>query len=119
MAKERLVAVSYPADEEFAQINSEVLAGTAEIACTYELPDPQRAQILRRADALLAWELPKEIPAGALDEAERLRFVQLLSAGVDKVDFSVPQSGQRHADGMSAKLVPAGMLCWGRPLASS
>lgn len=88
MAKERLVAVSYPADEEFAQINSEVLAGTAEIACTYELPDPQRAQILRRADALLAWELPKEIPAGALDEAERLRFVQLLSAGVDKVDFS-------------------------------
>jgi phosphoglycerate dehydrogenase-like enzyme len=88
MAKERLVAVSYPADEEFARINSEVLAGTAEIACTYELPDPQRAQILRRADALLAWELPKEIPAGALDEAERLRFVQLLSAGVDKVDFS-------------------------------
>jgi phosphoglycerate dehydrogenase-like enzyme len=88
MAKERLVAVSYPADEEFAQINSEVLAGTAEIACTYELPDPQRAQILRRADALLAWELPTEIPAGALDEAERLGFVQLLSAGVDKVDFS-------------------------------
>jgi phosphoglycerate dehydrogenase-like enzyme len=88
MAKERLVAVSYPADEDFARINSEVLAGTAEIACTYELPDPQRAQILRRADALLAWELPEEIPAGALDEAERLRFVQLLSAGVDKVDFS-------------------------------
>jgi phosphoglycerate dehydrogenase-like enzyme len=88
MAKERLVAVSYPADEEFARINSEVLAGTAEIACTYELPDPQRAQILRRADALLAWELPEEIPAGALDQAERLRFVQLLSAGVDKVDFS-------------------------------
>jgi phosphoglycerate dehydrogenase-like enzyme len=88
MAKERLVAVSYPVDEEFARINSEVLAGPAEIACTYELPDPQRAQILRRADALLAWELPEEIPAGALDQAGRLRFVQLLSAGVDGVDFS-------------------------------
>jgi phosphoglycerate dehydrogenase-like enzyme len=88
MPQERLVAVSYPADEEFARINSEVLAGDAKVVCTHELPDAQRTQTLRRAEALLAWELPKEIPAGALREAARLRFVQLLSAGVDKVDFS-------------------------------
>jgi phosphoglycerate dehydrogenase-like enzyme len=88
MAQQRLVAVSYPADSEFARINSEVLAGDAKVVCTYELPDAQRAQTLRRADALLAWELPKEVPAGALPEAARLRFVQLLSAGVDAVDFT-------------------------------
>ncbi len=88
MAQERLVAVSYPVDDEFARINSEVLAGDAEIVCTYELDDAQRAKALRRAEALLAWELPKEIPAGALEEASRLRLVQLLSAGVDAVDFS-------------------------------
>jgi phosphoglycerate dehydrogenase-like enzyme len=88
MAPDRLVAVSYPADEEYARINSEVLAGDAEVVSTYELPDAQRAQTLRRADALLAWELPKEIPAGALRAADRLSFVQLLSAGVDAVDFS-------------------------------
>ncbi len=88
MAKDRLVAVSYPADEEYARINSEVLAGDAEIAYTYELADAQRAQALRCADALIAWDLPQEIPAGALDQAARLRFVQLLSAGVDAVDFS-------------------------------
>ena len=92
MALERLVAVSYPVDEEFARINSEVLAGDAEIVCTYELDDAQRAEILRRADVLLAWELAKEVPAGALREAARLRFVQLLSAGVDALDFSaVPE----------------------------
>jgi phosphoglycerate dehydrogenase-like enzyme len=89
MAQERLVAVSYPVDEDFARINSEVLAGDAEIVSTYELEEGQRTGVLRRAEALLAWELPKEIPAGALDEAAGLRLVQLLSAGVDAVDFSV------------------------------
>ena len=88
MAKERLVAVSYPADEEYARMNSEVLAGDAEVAYTYELDDAQRTQTLRRADALLAWDLAQEIPAGVLHEASRLRYVQLLSAGVDAVDFS-------------------------------
>ena len=42
MARERLVAVSYPADEEYARINSEVLAGDAEVVYTYELDDAQR-----------------------------------------------------------------------------
>jgi len=86
MAKDRLVVVSYPADEEYARINSEVLAGDAEVAYTYELDDAHRTQTLRRADALIAWDLPREIPAGALDGAARLRFVQLLSAGVDVGD---------------------------------
>lgn len=88
MTQERLVAVSYPADEEFARINSEVLTGDAEVVYTHELDDAQRTRTLQRAEALLAWELPTEIPAGALQEPARLRFVQLLSAGVDAVDFS-------------------------------
>ena len=88
MGQERLVAVSYPVDEDFARINSEVLAGDAEIVSTYGLDDAQRAEVLRRAEALLAWELPQEVPAGALDAATGLRLVQLLSAGVDAVDFT-------------------------------
>lgn len=93
MAQQRLVAVSYPADEEFARINSEVLAGAAEVAYTFELDDAQRTQTLRQAEALLAWDLAKEIPAGALAKSSRLRIVQLLSAGVDAVDFSaIPNS---------------------------
>src|SRR6266702_4666561 len=102
MTQERLVAVSYPADEEFARINAEVLAGDAEVVYTYELDDEQRAQALRRADALLAWELPKEIPAGALLESARPAFVQLLSAGVDAVDFSVIADGLTVASNAGA-----------------
>jgi phosphoglycerate dehydrogenase-like enzyme len=88
MPQERLVAVSYPADAEYARMNSEVLAGDAEIVYTYGLDDEQRALALRHADVLVAWDLAQEVPPGALDEASRLRLVQLLSAGVDAVDFS-------------------------------
>jgi phosphoglycerate dehydrogenase-like enzyme len=88
LAAERLVAVSYPADAEFARANAEVLDGTAGLIYTHELDDAQRAEAIRRADALLAYELPREVPAGALDDPGRLGFVQFLSAGVDSVDFS-------------------------------
>jgi phosphoglycerate dehydrogenase-like enzyme len=88
MTQGRLVVVSYPVDEEFTRINAEVLAGDARVVGTYELDDAQRRQALRHAEALIASEPPGEIPAGALAEAPRLRFVQLLSAGVDTLDFS-------------------------------
>ena len=89
MTQERLVAVSYPVDEEFARINAEVLAGDTTVVNTYELNDTQRRNALRGAEAVLAWEPSGEIPADALSEAPRLRLVQLLSAGVDGLDFSL------------------------------
>ncbi|MEP7026884.1 MAG: 2-hydroxyacid dehydrogenase [Actinomycetota bacterium] len=93
MAMERLVAVSYPVDQEYIRVNTEVLDGVAEVAYTYDLDDAQRAKALRQADALLSWNLAAEIPPGALAQAPRLRFVQVLSAGVDAVDFSaLPES---------------------------
>src|SRR5215469_16685715 len=88
MSKDRLVAVSYPSDDDYAQINSEVLAGDARIASTFNLDDVQRADVIRQAEAVIAWELSKEIPAGAFTAGPRPRFIQLLSAGVDAVDFS-------------------------------
>jgi phosphoglycerate dehydrogenase-like enzyme len=88
MARQRLVAVSYPVDQDFTGVNSEILGGDAGVVCTYELDDAGRTRVLRNADALLAWDLDEEIPAGALGQAARLGFVQMISAGVDGVDFS-------------------------------
>jgi phosphoglycerate dehydrogenase-like enzyme len=88
MVDERLVAVTYRADEDYAAINSEILHGEARLVYTYDLDDAGRAAALARADAMLGWELDKEIPKGALQAAGRLRFVQLLQTGVDALDFS-------------------------------
>lgn len=88
MSNERLVAVSYPTDDDYARINSEVLSSEAALVATFGLDSEQRAEIIRRAEAVIAWELPEEIPAGVLAAVPRPRFLQLLSAGVDAVDFS-------------------------------
>jgi glycerate dehydrogenase len=88
MAADSLVAVSYPADDEFARINTLVLDGSARVAFLHGRPDDEIREILGQADALLVWHLGEELPAGALQESARLRFVQLLSAGADSVDYA-------------------------------
>jgi glycerate dehydrogenase len=88
MATGPLVAVSYPADDEFAQINTRVLDGSARVAFLHGRPDDEVREVLGEADVLLAWHLGDELPAGALHDAARLRFVQLLSAGADSVDYA-------------------------------
>ena len=89
MTGERLVAVSYPVDDEFAQINAEVLDRDAAMAFLPRLGEAQRREVLRQAEALIGLHLSRELPAGAWEEVPGLRFVQLLSAGADGTDFAV------------------------------
>ncbi len=69
MSAERLVAVSYPADSDYARVNAEVLADDATIVSTFELDEEQRAAAIRRADAVISWEVAREIPPGVLAAA--------------------------------------------------
>ena len=87
-AAAQLVAVSYPVDDEFTQINTQVLDGSARVAFLHGRPDDEVRGVLGRADVLVGWHLGEELPAGALQDAARLRFVQLLSAGADSVDYA-------------------------------
>lgn len=88
MAHQSLVAISYPVDDEFARINTGVLAGSAEVLFVNGRPEKELREILSEADVLLGWHLSEELPAGIWQDAPRLRFVQLLSAGADAVDFA-------------------------------
>ncbi len=88
MSRERLVAVSYPADEDYARMNAEVLGADATVVFLRDLPADERARVLARAEVLIGWNLARELPDGALRSAPELRFIQLLSAGADSVDFS-------------------------------
>jgi glycerate dehydrogenase len=82
-----LVAVSYPVDEEFERINREVLGGDARITFLQRLPREDWPAVLAEAEVLLAWNLPRDVPGELLAAAKTLRFMQLLSAGLDHVDF--------------------------------
>jgi glycerate dehydrogenase len=88
MARGRLVAVSYPVDDEFTRINAEVLDRDAALAFLPRLGEGERREILRRAEALIGWNLRQELPDGTWPDVPVLRFVQLLSAGADSVDFT-------------------------------
>jgi phosphoglycerate dehydrogenase-like enzyme len=89
MAHERLVAVSYPVDGEFTSINADVLGDLATLSYTDGMPEDERAEVLRQAEVLIGLRLQREVPAGALQSAPGLRFIQMLSAGLDTVDFDV------------------------------
>jgi phosphoglycerate dehydrogenase-like enzyme len=88
MAHERLVAVSYPVDGEFTRINTDVLAGEADVVFLDGREEGERREILARAQALIGLNLRREMPAGAWQAVPDLRFVQLLSAGADGLDFA-------------------------------
>lgn len=93
MPRERLVAVSYPVDEEYASINADVLSEDATVSFLDQLPEQDRLATLARADALICWNPRRELPDRALDQAPGLEFIQLLSAGADGVDFrAIPEA---------------------------
>ncbi|MDA8423238.1 MAG: 2-hydroxyacid dehydrogenase [Nitrospiraceae bacterium] len=51
------------------------------------LPD-QREKTLREADALLTWNLPKELTDAELGMLTNVRLIQLLSAGADHLSYA-------------------------------
>ena len=106
MAREPLVAVSYPVDDEFTRINTDVLDGPAQIVFLDGRPADQRREILRQADVLIGWHLREELPAGTWQDVPRLRFVQLLSAGADSVDFAAIPERLTLASNVGAYAAP-------------
>jgi phosphoglycerate dehydrogenase-like enzyme len=106
MARESLVAVSYPVDDEFTRINTGVLGGSARVIFLQSCPADQRREVLRQADALIGWHLREELPPSSWQDTPQLRFVQLLSAGADSVDFAAVPEGLTLASNAGAYAKP-------------
>jgi phosphoglycerate dehydrogenase-like enzyme len=106
MARESLVAVSYPVDDEFTRISTDVLDGPARVVFLDGRAADQRREILRQADVLIGWHLREELPAGTWQDVPRLRFVQLLSAGADSVDFAAIPERLTVASNVGAYAAP-------------
>ena len=93
MPRDRVVAVSYPVDEDYANINTAALSDEASVRFLSQVAESERHELLAGAQALIAWNLRRELPDGALAHAPELQFIQLLSAGADSVDFrTIPES---------------------------
>ncbi len=88
MHRTRLVAVSYPVNEDYTKINQEVLGADASLVFLQQETEAERASLAAHAEVLIGWNPGRELPAGTLLGAGELKFIQLLSAGVDSVDFS-------------------------------
>ncbi|HEX9066239.1 MAG TPA: 2-hydroxyacid dehydrogenase [Streptosporangiaceae bacterium] len=106
MSGKRLVAVSYPADEDYATVNRAVLADDAEVVFLRDLPEADRLGVLTKAEVLIGWNLQRELPDAALLAAPGLRFIQLLSAGADGVDFAAIRPQVRLAGNVGAYAEP-------------
>ena len=59
MPRDSLVAVSYPVDEEYARITTDVLGGEASVSFLRQVPETERPAILASAEALICWNLRK------------------------------------------------------------
>lgn len=88
MPRERIVAVTYQANENYAKINTDVLGADATVVFAHQAAEQERAALVSGAEALIGWDPGSELPAGTLASLAELRFIQLLSAGADGVDFS-------------------------------
>ncbi len=104
--QQRRVVVSYPVNEDYARVTRDVLGSDAAVVFLQDLPEPDRPAVLADAEVLVTWNLRRELPPGALGSAPDLRFIQLLSAGADTVDFRAIPGGVRLAGNVGAYAEP-------------
>ncbi len=85
------VVVSFKATQEHKEIIESVLKGVAEVVFLQELPEEERKDALKGADAVLSIYPDKEV--GDLSLLEGVKLLQIVWAGVDHVPFEqIPES---------------------------
>ncbi len=88
MPRERIVAVTYQVNEDYIKINTDVLGADATLVFSHQAARDERAALVAGAQAMIGWNPGRELLAGTLADLPELKFIQLLSAGADGVDFT-------------------------------
>ena len=96
------LVVTYPLTERSRAIIAEELGGAAELVYLAELPEPERAQALRRAGAVLANDTKTELRPGEAQLLRDAKLLQFTAAGIDWVPTrelppELPVAGNRGA----------------------
>lgn len=83
------ILVSYNLKQSHHEILKEILSGLAEIKYLSDTAEDDRAGVIKRADVIICFNPAKELSADELRLAERVRLVQLITAGAEHVPFSL------------------------------
>jgi len=83
------VVVTFPAGDKERQMLLGLLGEHASVLFLADATQEQRAGTLRGADALLAFNLKRELKADEFRCIEKVRFIQFPSAGADRTPFDL------------------------------
>jgi len=107
MADKPLLLAAFALNPQARAAVAEVLDGAADIVCLPDIPPEQRQATLRRATAVLAWNL-NDIPPEDRAALANARLVQFMTAGVDFLPLStlplnvpVASNGGAYAEPMA------------------
>jgi glycerate dehydrogenase len=88
MIGRRTVAVTFPVRPEDREAFERSLGGDGSVVFVSDMDDEPRAAALRDAEVLVSWQWRAEVREEEGGELGRVRFLQLISAGVDGVPFA-------------------------------
>ena len=83
------VLVSYNFRQTHREVFKEALCDLADVKFLPDIAAVDRAGAIGRADVIIAWNLPKEFSAEQLRLAGRVRLIQLITAGAERLPFSL------------------------------
>ena len=83
------VIVSYRVEEKERSIYNDILDSRVKITFLKDYEEQERSSLIQQSDILLAWNPPRELQSVAKVSFKNLKFVQLLSAGYDHLNFDM------------------------------
>jgi phosphoglycerate dehydrogenase-like enzyme len=86
MKKQQILITFSPSPEAKAELQ-EILGSEADLIFLPDIPPDQRQVTLQAATRLLTWNFPREITEHEYPDLQKVKFIQLISAGADHIPF--------------------------------
>jgi phosphoglycerate dehydrogenase-like enzyme len=100
------ILVSYNIEQAHRKILKEILSGRAGIKFLSDTAKRDRASVIERADLIISWSPAREFGAEELRRADRVRLVQLVTAGAEHLPFALLPPGAITASNTGAFAEP-------------
>jgi len=100
------LVVTYKIRNELRDLITSLLGPSAGVSFIAEMPPQERMQALAQANAVLTWNLPRELGGDEFTMLENVRLVQLLTAGADHLPYAELPSHLVIASNVGAYAAP-------------